>query len=66
MPTLRERMTNAIKFIGHLDYVYQRDITSKDPRRFDTADYKRYLDNLDDDDFLMAYNRVQEAEIEGK
>jgi hypothetical protein len=58
--TLREKMKEEIFRNGWLDYLFHQH---KDELKTAAPDkYAAWLDALDDDDFLAAYNRVREAE----
>lgn len=62
-PTLRQIMTNKIKNSGWLDYSYNRDEQPIGSTLEEQASaYTAWLDTLTDENFLSAYDRVQEAD----
>jgi hypothetical protein len=59
---LRELMTKSIMHDGWLDYAYP----NRDNTPYDCNDYKKWLDSLDDSDFLFSYNwvKIQESNLD--
>jgi hypothetical protein len=53
-------MTDELKNSGWLDFGFE--LGDNNAAAFN-GDYVAYLNSLDDDDFLMTYNRVREAEL---
>lgn len=57
--TLREIMTDQHRQSGWLDFSFTYG--DRNAKSFN-GDYVAWLNSLDDDEFLDAYNRVREAE----
>ena len=59
---LRKLMTESIMHDGWLDYSYW----DQHKGNYDCKDYKKWLDSLDDSDFLFSYNwvKIQESNLD--
>jgi hypothetical protein len=55
--TLKELMISEIKHYSYLDYIYERG----DHNAKSFSNYEDYLRSLDDSDFLITYNQVNES-----
>jgi len=60
MTNLRKIMTEKIKHCHYLDYLYNKNGNTGNTRgtKADVDKYVKWLNTLDDRDFLCAYNRV--------
>lgn len=59
---MRELIINTIKHYAFNDYIWKYQIVNNDKTKImDTVGYEAWLNSLDDEDLLAAYDRVREA-----